>query len=184
MVRVAFPARSRVIPTAAQSVVVQVVQGATVVNQATLTTTSPQTTFTEVPVGSVTVKAFASPNSAGTGTPMATAQTIQTVVNGGTAAVDLTMASTIDHLSITPNPINLALTGVVTRQVTVTAYDASNAVVLTAPGDLSYSSSGVSIFLVGSTGLVTGIALGNATLTATDAISGKSATAPVHVTVT
>ena len=54
---------------------------------------------------------------------------------------------------------------------------------LTAPSDLTYASSGISVFIVSPTGLVTGLALGNATLTVTDAISGKSDAAAVHITI-
>lgn len=188
-VRFAWPTpKGRVVPTAAQSIVVLVKQGTTVTNSATLTPSSPTASFTEVPTGTVTVSATAYPAADGTGTPLASAQTTQTVSSGGNGSVDLTMASTIDHLGITPNPFNLALLGILTRQVNVTAYDSSNNVVLTSPSDLTYSvtsSNGVAVALIltnGAVTTVTGLALGDVTLTATDAISGKSASAPVHVT--
>ena len=184
VVRFAWPSpKGRVIPTTAQSIVVQVKQGSTVTNSALITPSTPTASFSEVPTGTVTGSATAYPAADGTGTALASAQTTQTVASNGSGSVDLTMASTIDHMVLTPNPINLALLGILTQQTTVTAYDASNNVVLVSPTDLTYSASGgITVFLIGSTGLITGLALGDATLTATDSISGKSASAPVHVT--
>lgn len=174
--------KSRVIPTAAQSVRVQVLQGAAVVNEAILTPASPTTSFTEIPAGSVTVRAVAYPASNGTGTAMASAQVPATIVANGTASVDLTMASTIDRLTISPSPVVLQLSGVFVRQLVVTAYDASNSVVLTSASDLSYASSSGTLFTVNASGLVQAVGgAGTGTVTATDAISGKSATATVHV---
>ena len=182
-VRFAWPTKAgRVIPTAAQSIRVQVLKNSTVTHESFLTPGAPVANFTEVPTGTVTVKAVAYPTAGGTGTALASAQTTQAITANGTASVSLTMASTIDHLTLSPNPVNLALTGIVTRQTTVTAYDTAGSVVLTAPADLTYTSSGLSIFIVNPTGMVTGLAVGNATLTVTDAVSGKSDGAPVHVT--
>ena len=111
-VKFAWPAKAgRVIPTAAQSIRVQVFEGATMSNEAILTPAAPSVSFTEVPTGMVMVKAVAYPTAGGTGTALASAQTTQTITANGTASVNLTMASTIDHLALTPNPVNLALTG-------------------------------------------------------------------------
>ena len=183
-IRVAWPAKAggRVVPAAAQSVQVQLVQNATVTHTAILSPSSATTTFTEVPLGNVTVKAVAFPTAGATGTPMASGQTVQTVSAGSPVNVSLTMASTIDRLTISPSPITLALSGVFSRQITVTAYDVSNAVVLTAPTDVSYATTNSLLFDVSATGLVRGLAVGSATVTATDASSGKSATASVVVT--
>ncbi len=174
----------RVIPTAALSVRVQVLQGATVVNDVVLDKASPSTTFTEVPVGAVTVKATAYPASNGTGTAMATAQVAKTIAANATESVDLTMASTINRLTMTPNPVHLVLTLLVPVQLVVTAYDASNNVVLMSPSDLSYSTTNSALFNVSSTGVVTGLGslAGSSTITATDAISGKSVTVPATLT--
>ena len=183
-VRVAWPEKtaSRVIPAAAQSVLVQVLQGATVVNSTILTAATPRTIFPDVPTGTLTITAVAYPTTNATGTAMAAGQTTQAVTTGSTPTVDLTMASTIDHLAISPSPIALALTGIFTRQIAVTAFDAGNAVVLTAPTDLSYTTTNSLLFDVSATGLVRGLAVGAATVKATDATSGKWATAPVAVT--
>lgn len=182
-VKFAWPAHAgRVIPTAAQSIRVQVLRNTTVTNEALLTPTAPVANFTEVPTGTVTVKAVAYPTAGGTGTALASAQTTQTITANGTASVSLTMASTIDHLDLTPDTINLALSGILTRQTTVTAYDTAGSVVLMSPSDLTYSSTGLSVFLVSPTGLVTGVGVGNATLVVTDAVSGKSDSSAVHST--
>lgn len=182
-VNFAWPIRdTRVIPTASNSIKVVVTQGAVTVGSAILVRPATTVSFSELPVGSITVAATAYPNSDATGNAMASASTSSTITANNTQTVDLTMASTIHHLTLTPNPINLAITGLLTRQTTVTAYDASNAVILTAAADISYSTSNSLLFNVNATGLVTGLAIGNATVTATDAISGKSATASVQIT--
>ncbi len=186
VVRFKWPVSTgRVIPTAAQSIVVQVLKNATVVNSALLTPGAPSASFTEVPTGAVTVKATAYPAADGSGNALASASATPTVTVAGPNSVDLTMASTIDHMAIVPNPVALALLGIVTQGVSVTAYDSSNNVILTSPSDISYSTGGSGVFLIttisGNT-TVTGLALGTASLIATDAVSGKTATAPVIVT--
>lgn len=169
------------VPTAAQSIRVEVLQDATVVNTALLTVASPSTTFAQVPTGTMTVKATAFPNADGTGTAMALAQTSQTIADNTTASVSLTMGSTIDHLTVTPNPVNFLLAALFPRTITVTAYDAGNNVVLTAPGDIGYASSNFAIATVSASGTVAGLALGQCTITATDAVSGKSGTTTAKI---
>lgn len=173
---------ARVIPTATQSIVVKVIQGGTTVAQTVLVKPATAATFAELPVGAVTVTASAQPNTDGSGTAMATATVGATIADGSNTNVDMTMASTIDHLTISPNPVNLALLAILTRQIVVTAYDQSNAVVLMSPSDIAYSTTNSLLFNVDSTGLATGLAVGTATVTATERTTGKSATASVVVT--
>ena len=155
-----------------------------VVNEVVLDKANPTTTFAELPVGAVTVKAFAYAASNGTGTVMATAQVDKTIAANVTEPVDLTMASAIDRLTMTPNPVHLVLSALVPVQLVVTAYDASNNVVLTSASDLTYSTTNSLLFNVSPAGLVIGLGslAGSSTITATDSISGKSVTIPASLT--
>ena len=181
-IRTVWPSGSRVIPAGTASIKVQLLNGGTVVGQTLLDPNTPAASFAEVPLGSILVRAIAYPSATGTGTPMAQAEVIQSVTANATHTVALTMSSTIDRIVVAPSTVNLALLGLLTRQLVVTAYDASNAIVLTAPTDYTYATTNSLLFNVSSSGLVTGLAVGAATVTAINRTSGKSASATVNVT--
>jgi uncharacterized protein YjdB len=95
------------------------------------------------------------------------------------AAPPLPFAVTLSSIAITPNPVNLAPAA--TRQLTVTATysDASTA---TTTAGATFSSDATNFATVSNPGgLVTAVANGTATITATDTASGKSATVLVTV---
>ena len=81
----------------------------------------------------------------------------------------------VDHVSLTPNPLNIQEGK--TGTLTLTAYGASNS--LTEADSVSYSSSNTSIATVDNNGVVTGVAEGTTTITVT--ADGKEATATVNV---
>ena len=92
----------------------------------------------------------------------------------GTATVNVTLAP-VASVSVTPSSANVAITGTV--QLTATPKDA-NGNPLTGRA-ISWSSSDNTIATVSSSGLVTGVAAGTVTITATS--EGKSGTASITV---
>ena len=171
---------ARVIPSNAQSLVVEIKQSGTMIATATITRPATTWTFNDMPTGNLTVQATAYASTDGTGTPLATANVPTTVNANATANVSLTLASTIDHLEVVPNPFTVG--ALLSGTLIVTARDANNAVVLLSPTNLSFASSNPSVISVTSAGLVTaGSALGSATITVTEADSGKSLSVPVTV---
>lgn len=171
---VVWPEDSRVIPTVSNSIRVKVIKDGFTINNQLLAKPTTSVTFNHAPVGAVTVEATSYPNVDGTGNPVAFASVPATVTQGQTATIGLTMASTIDRLHLTTTNTTIILLILATRQITTTCYDVNNNVVLHAPGDLSYQSSNSLIATVDATGLVRGLLPGSATITVTDAISGKS----------
>ena len=170
----------RVIPSNAQSLVVQAKQGAIVVGSTLVVRPASTATLAELPTGSLSVVATAYPNADGTGTAMALATLPTTIVANNTTNVDITLASTIDHLEVTPSPFVLGAT--LTDTINVVARDLNNAVVLLSPTALSFASSNSSVVSVSSAGAVTaGSSVGSATITILESDSGKSLSLPLNV---
>ena len=171
---------SRVIPVSAQSLRVDVKQGATLVSSAIIARPATTTTFSDLPAGAMSVVASAFASTDGTGTPLATATVSTTIASNVTATVDVTMASTIDHLEVTPSPYTVG--ALQSGTINVVGKDASNAVVLIDPSSLSFSSSNSTVASVTSGGVVTaGAAVGSATISISEADSGKSLSLPLSV---
>ena len=170
----------RVIPVNAQSLVVQVKRGATVVTSGLIARPAATISFSEVPTGSLNVVATAFASVDGSGTPLATATVPTTVASGGTSNVDVTLASTVDHLTVVPNPFSLAALS--SGTINVVAYDASGAVVLLDPSALNFASSNPSLVSITSGGVATaGGSLGSGTITITEADSGKTLSLPISI---
>ena len=170
----------RVIPVNAQSLVVQVKRGATIVTSGLISRPAATISFSEVPTGSLNVVATAFASVDGTGTPLATATVPTTITSGGTSNVDVTLASTVDHLAVVPSPFSLA--ALASGTINVVAYDASGAVVLLDPSALSFTSSNPSLVSVTSTGVATaGSSLGSGTISIVEADSGKTLSLPINV---
>jgi len=144
------------------------------------TGTSTTVTFTNVPVGALTVTATAYPQTGAAGTPLATGTSPLTTVAGQQASITLTMASTIDHLDITSTTLTTPTLG--TLQLTATPKDSSGNVVLVAAGNISWTSGTLANATVDSTGKVTGVHPGTAVITATESDTQKSASVTVTVT--
>ena len=183
-ITVTWPDRSRLIPVASNSIKVTFSKGATVVASQVLQrpTQGNQTTatFDALPPGDLTVTAAAYPTTDGTGVAQAKASLPVTIVANQVTPVDITMASTIDHLEVTPSPASIQVGQTV--ELNVAAKDAANSVVLISPSKTTYQSNATNIATVSSTGIVTGLSAGSAQITVTEQESGKSAAVSVTVT--
>ena len=173
--------RSRLIPAASNAIKIDIKNGATPVASAVIATPSPSHTFDALPVGSLTVICTAYPDATAAGVAQAVGTGTLVTQAGQTAALTVTMDSTVDHLSIAPvtAPVSVGAT----TQLAVTAYDAAGAIVLLSPSKLQWQSSDTSVATVDGSGVVTGMANGTAGITVTDAESQKTSS-PVTVTVT
>ena len=101
-----WPARGRLMPLATNSIVLQVV-GPYEYSTTTLVARPAQggsstIQLTNLPIGALTFTATAYPNIDGTGVAQAIGTNSYTSVEDENFVVAVTMASTIDHLSITP----------------------------------------------------------------------------------
>jgi len=99
------------IPVASNSILAVVTSGGQTVGSQLITgedgtPSNPSTvTFNNLTPGSVTLTATAYPTQQGTGVAQATGSQSVTIVSNKTATATVTMASTIDHVTITPaNP--------------------------------------------------------------------------------
>jgi hypothetical protein len=174
-----WPDRGRLVPLAANSIVATfALNGVTVQSQ---TVARPPAggastvTFQQLKVGALQFTASAHPGADGSGTAQARGSASITIVAGQVAQVALTMQSTIDRLELSPTAPQVAVGG--TLQITASARDASNAIVLTSPSKIAWDTGDHSVATVSSTGLVTGVAVGTTTVTVTDSESGKSRSA-------
>ena len=136
-------------------------------------------TFFDIPVGPMTATAVAYPNADGTGTPQAQGNVPFTVVANEVAVVNLTMASTIARLDLSPADPSVVVAG--TTPLAVTARNAADEVVLVTPGQFQWVSLDESKATVSQTGVVTGVAVGTPTIRVTDSESGRTASVDVQV---
>jgi DNA-binding beta-propeller fold protein YncE len=184
---VKWPQNSRLIPFASNSIVATLLQGTgpTQLGSNTLPkptggATSTNVAFNNLEPGSVTLSAVAHPNANGSGTAQASGSVPATIVSGQTTNVTVTMATTIDHLLITP--ANPSVAAGSTLQLTMTAYNAQNEVVLTSAQTVNWSSATPSKATISGSGNVTGVAAGSSQITVTETESGKTANTTVTVT--
>lgn len=184
---VIWPKPTRLIPYGAQSVRAVLTSGQLTLGSQLIVggdgpPPSPSTvTFDNVPAGPVTLTASAYPKADGSGVAMATGAQPVTIVSGQTATVSVTMASTIDHVTLTP--VNPTIFLGAFSSVTLNAFDAAGNMVLI-PRPLNIVSSNpaiVSIVTGGNPTTVKGIALGASILTVTDGDTGKTANTTVTV---
>jgi hypothetical protein len=170
------------IPVDSESIQITLTQGGATVGQALIARptngATATTTFASVPVGTVQVAAVALPNADGSGVAQAVAQTTVSVIADQTTTIPLTLASTIDHLNISP-PAPVLGAGE-SEALTATAVDASGEIVLTSPSTITWSSDNTATATVGSgSGLIQWQSAGTANITATETESGKTGTAAV-----
>jgi hypothetical protein len=179
---VIWPSSGRLIPDASNSIVVQITNGAAAVASQTLARPasggSATATFKTLPVGALTATATAYPTTDGTGVAQATASVPLVIQANQNTAFTMTMASTIQKMSIAPPSASIGVGSVAT--LTVTATDAAGNVVLTSPSKIQWTSSNVSVATVNA-GTVTAVTAGTTNITATDTESNKSAVAAVSV---
>jgi cytochrome c peroxidase len=185
---VLWPERSttRLIPLAANSIRVEMLRGSEVVASQLIARPDaggPATlTFTNLPVETLTARAAAYPQADGSGVAQSAGNVSVPIIAGQTVQFTLTLTSTIDHLSVTPNTSTLT----VGQQVTLmaTAWDAPGTggnIVLTAPEKQQWTSSNTAVASVDNTGIVRAVSAGTASVSITDTESGKSASATVTV---
>ena len=181
-----WPEPSRLIPAAAQSIrLVLTAGGKTVAQQTVARPPAGQNTsivsFRDLLTGDVTVTATAYPNPDGTGVAQASGSMVVTVVGNQVVSNSLVMGSTIAQVVITPSTVSVSLRNSVS--LIATATDAAGSIVLMSPGAMQWSSASPAVAMVDPNGKVTGVAVGTAQITVSDAESGKSAL-PVKVSVT
>ena len=181
--RLPSPGQSRLIPAAANSIKVEVKNGNVSVSAQVLPRpSSGQTstvTFDPLPVGNLTVTATSYPQTDGSGVAQATA-TIPLVIQANqNTPFTLTMNSVIDHLEIAPSPATVSVGQ--SLPLTVTAKDATGAIVLISAAKLQWSS-GNATASVDASGNLSGLMVGTTGFSVTEQESGKAAS--VNVTVT
>ncbi len=186
-VNVAWPtSTSRLIPAASNSIKLQLTKadGTALSPAIEATIDRPQTTctLTGAPVGSLLLKATAHPQTGGLGTAQASGQKPVTIYSGQNTTVSLTLNTTITKVVIAPATTTVAVGAKTT--LAATAQDASGTTVLVpaASGFTWAVTAGDTAATVDTSGQVTGLAAGTATVRATEKDSGQSATAQVTVT--
>lgn len=186
MLTVKWPAPSRLIPAASNSIEAAVFQGAGTnpIGHNLLTRpanggTSTSTTFNNLNAGTITVAATAFPNADGSGVSQAGGSVQATIVAGQTTSITVTMASTIDHLAITP--ASPAINVGQSQALTMTAYNLQNEVILTSAPHVTWGTATPANVTVDTTGKVTGVAAGISQITVTENESGKTASTIVTV---
>lgn len=176
---------SRLIPAAANSIRVEILRGDTVIATQILTRPSgggsATASFPTLPIDTLTARATAFPQADGTGTAQATGTVLLVTRPDEVVGFTLTMASTIDHLTISPAAPPAVVVGQ-TLQLTATARATpgeTGGIVLTLPSNLTWASSDSNVVAVDANGRVTGLAAGTVTITATENESGKKASVAV-----
>ncbi len=176
-------ATTKLIPVATNSIQVSILNGTTVVgNQVVARPSSGNSstvTFDTLPVGTLTVQAQAHPNADGTGTDQASAQTSITITANAVTPLTLTMASTIDHVTLISYDSSISVGTSTSLQLT--AYDSTGATVLITSSSVTFTSLTPSIATVSSIGAATGVAAGTASFRAIETESGQAATVSVTV---
>ena len=179
-----WPTRSRVIPAASQSLVIQVTSGTQapikkVIPRPPAGTNTSSVRFDSLTPGITTVEVDAFPNPDGTGTIQATGGVTVAIVSGVITQTTIDPTSTVAVLDLVPSL--LVTIPARTTQMIVSPKNAVDALVLVAPSSLMWSSSAPTTATVDSSGLVTAIALGTSTVRVVDTESGQTASSDVNV---
>ncbi len=187
VVNIAWPARSRLIPAAANSVVITLMNGTTKVASQVVarptTASSSSATFSGLTPGNLQVTAAAYPSTDGSGVADSAGSSTVTITAGATANVSFTMSSTVKSLMISLATGAASLNTGVYVQATATGVDASGNSVLLTPSHIQWSSNSGNAG-VNSTGLISGVTGGVATISATDNESGVTGTLEITVLTT
>lgn len=184
--QITWPDATRLVPVAANSIKIAFLSGSTVVASQTVTRPSTGNTstvsFTTLPATILTLKAEAFSSTDGSGVPLAAASKSVTLVEGVETPLEITMASTISALSVTPTGPSVVVGSTV--QLAVSGLNASSQIVLVTASTVTWTSLTPSLASVSSTGLVTGLAEGTAQIQVSESESGKTTTVSVSVTPT
>jgi hypothetical protein len=180
---ITWPTRSRLIPAASNSIRIIFTQNGTILaNQLVprpATGGTSSITVNNLKVGALIMAATAYPNADGTGVAQATGTSTINIADNQTTSVTLTMNSTIDHLEVTPSPLNVVAGSNV--QVVATAKDASGAVVLTTPGKFTFNSATTSAATIDTNGLLHGVSQGSSQITVVETESSKQIAVTANV---
>jgi len=184
----------KLIPRASNAITITITNSSTLSTSQTVTSqtvSSPgygntsTVIFDALPVGTFTVTATAYPDASGTSVAQAKGTATLATQAGQTATLAITMASTIDHLVITSTTTTLPLGS--TLPLTVTAYDATGAIVLVGnsylwqcgtPTIVSVNPDGV---LTGDSAVLTGVSAGQTTISVEETESVKTGTITITV---
>ena len=181
--RLTVPRSSRLVPDASNSIKVEIKNASIVVTTQVLPRPAnggiSTITFDPLPVGVLNMTATAFPQTDGTGIAQAAAASPIVIQADQNTPLSLTMATTIDHLELSPPSPSLAVTTI--QQMTATAKDSAGSIVLLSAVKLTWASSNTAVATVTSTGQVTAVTPGSAQLTVTDAESQKSASTTITV---
>lgn len=182
--KVIWPEKTRLIPEATQSIRARLQGPNNYDQQIILQRTEGQTEATRewrgLQPGQYTLHAEAYPNADASGVILASGSAGVTVEAGINKQVIVVMNSAIVRLEVTPNPATVYVGEQV--QLTATAYDAQDNVVLLTPGKLQWGLAGQSDEVtVNGTGLVTGKKVGEQGVSAQDLESGVQGLALVKV---
>jgi hypothetical protein len=180
---ITWPERTRLIPVAANSINLSIYVGTTLIASQTVArpTSSNQSliSITGLPAGSLVAKAQAFPTTNGSGIAQASATQDIAVSAGSVTPITLTMASTITSLTIGDLIPPLTVGG--TTALGTLAKDANGSTVLTAASQFTFFSANTGVATVDASGVVTAVATGNTTITATETESGVTATVGITV---
>ncbi len=182
--KVIWPEKTRLIPEATQSIRVRLEGPNSYDQQAILQRTEGQTEATcdwrDLDPGQYTLHAEAYPNADASGVILASGSAGVMVESGVNKQVIVVMNSTIVRIEVTPNPATVYVGEQV--QLTATAYDAQDNVVLLTPGKLQWGTAAQpDAVTVNGTGLVTGQKVGEQGVSARDLESGVQGLAVVNV---
>ena len=186
-----WPDNTRLIPAASNGITVTIKRDGATFSSKTIARPvgggPASITFDTLPVDTLSATATAYPQANGTGVAQATATVPLVTQANQTVSFSLTMASTIDHLDVSPAAPSLAVGQ--TANLTITARDLSNNIVLTTPSKIQWLSGNTTFVTVDTNGKVTavrptGINPDHVFVQATDSESGKSVSSSVTVTST
>lgn len=171
---------ARLIPAGASSITIEIKtrEGRSFTPPRKRTVARPDSlaVFQRLPTGALLAEAAAFPSADGGGTAQARGSVPLEILPDNVTAATLTMGSTIAA-------VRTPATGTITRgesfSLTATPVDAENNVVLVPPGNLRWNSSNPASVSVSATGVVTGVARGQADITVTETDSGKAARIPI-----
>ncbi len=192
-VNLTWPTASRLIPYAANSVVVTLRnESGTALASGTLNRPTASRTFTGITAGVGSLDCVAYPQTNGGGTALSSGSIPYSLSTGNTLTVPVTMDSSIASFTVTPNPASCTVGSTVT--LTATARNSSSQVVLLpndAASNWSITSGSAYISLPSSrsasswTRTITGVAAGSAvvraSLTEAPGASARTASATVNV---
>ncbi|MHB8637833.1 MAG: Ig-like domain-containing protein [Fimbriimonadaceae bacterium] len=162
-------AATRVVPEAANSIVVDLKIGTTDVSSGPIARPTSSWTSPPLAAGTYTITATAYPNANGSGNAQAVGTGSVVVVDSQNTAVGVTMGSTVTALTISPPTPSVNINGSI-NQLSISATDSKANIVLVASDTIHWTSSNPSVATISATGLtptVTGLVAGNVTISAT-----------------